>query len=325
MGTFSATGISVPPDASARIDPRMGDEEIPRNVIVDLAKRPALHPHIVTFANEKGGVGKSTLAFHVAIALAHAGARVVAIDLDRRQRTLERGLSYRNGTAGNLGVALPMPQFGVVDQPSTACLYQTIARLGADADFVILDAAGADSPIFRRVVAMADTLVTPVNASFLDLELLGRVNPVSGMPDRAGCFGQTVAALREEKLAQNMGRIEWVVVKNRVRAAEKRHMSRIDDALARLATANDFRLSKGLSERLAFRELFQFGLTHLDLGLIPGMIRPQASTCEEVSTLVADLGLSFQQHDSAQAASLPARRVLRHTRHVFREALSAAL
>ena len=325
MGTFSATGISVPHDANARINPRMGDEEIARNVIADLAKRPALNPHIVTFANEKGGVGKSTLAFHVAIALAHTGARVVAIDLDRRQRTLERGLSYRNGTAGNLGVALPMPQFGVVDQPSTACLYQTIARLGAEADFVILDAAGADSPIFRRVVALADTLVTPVNASFLDLELLGRVSPLSGMPDRAGCFGQTVAALREEKLAQKMGRIEWVVVKNRVRAAEKRHLSRIDDALERLATAHDFRVSKGLSERLAFRELFQFGLTHLDLGLIPDMIRPQASTCDEISTLVADLGFSFRQHDAAQAAALPSRRVLRRTRHVFREALSAAL
>ena len=325
MGTFSATGMAVPRDANARINSRLGDDEIPRNVIADLAKRPALHPHIVTFANEKGGVGKSTLAFHVAIALAHAGARVVAVDLDRRQRPLERGLSYRNGTAGNLGVALPMPQFGVVDQPSTACLYQTIARLGADADFVILDAAGANSPIFRRVVALADTLVTPVNASFLDLELLGRVNPVGGMPDRAGCFGQTVAALREEKLAQQMGRIEWVVVKNRVRSAEKRHMGRIDDALARLSTAHDFRVGKGLSERLAFRELFQFGLTHLDLGLIPDMIRPQASTCEEVSTLVADLGLTFEQHNNTQTPALPARRVLRRTRHVFREALSAAV
>ena len=125
MRTYSATGISVPREANARINPRVGEDEIPHNVIADLAKRPALHPHIVTFANEKGGVGKSTLAFHVSVALAHAGARVVAIDLDRRQRTLERGLSYRNGTAGNLGVALPMPQA----QPACIKRLQDWARM----------------------------------------------------------------------------------------------------------------------------------------------------------------------------------------------------
>lgn len=325
MGNLSGLGTSMPPNADPRINPRWRDEEAPRNVIADLAARPTLHPHIITFANEKGGVGKSTLAFHVAIALAHAGARVVAIDLDRRQRTLERGLAYRGGTAGNLGVALPSPQFGVLDQPSTATLYQTINRLGPDADFVILDAAGADSPIFRRVVALADTLVTPVNASFLDLELLGRVNPVSGLPQSSGCFGETVSALREEKLAHEMGRIEWIVVKNRVRAAEKRHLSRIDEALERLAIHHDFRVGQGLKERLAFRELFQFGLTHLDLALIPDMIRPQPSSCAEIANLVADLGLSFQQRERTQTSPRPAPRVLRSTRQLFRNALSAAV
>tara|TARA_B100000678_G_scaffold285297_1_gene288221 strand:+ start:1776 stop:2753 length:978 start_codon:yes stop_codon:yes gene_type:complete len=325
MGNFSGFGTSVPPVVNAQTTARPIGDEVPRNVIADLAARPRLHPHIITFANEKGGVGKSTLAFHVAIALAHAGAKVVAIDLDRRQRTLERGLTYRGGTAGNLGIALPSPQFAVLDQPSTAALYQTINRLGPDADFVILDAAGADSPIFRRVVALADTLVTPVNASFLDLELLGRVNPVSGLPERSGCFGETVSTLREERLAHEMGRIEWIVVKNRVRSAEKRHMSRIDRALERLAINQDFRIGQGLNERLAFRELFQFGLTHLDLALIPDMIKSQVSSCNEIENLVADLGLSFEQRERAPASSRAAPRVLRSTRQVFRNALSAAV
>ena len=311
--------------ATTRINPRWIDDESPRVVIDDIAARPSLHPHIITFANEKGGVGKSTLAFHVAIALAHAGARVVAIDLDRRQRTLERGLTYRNGTASNLGIALPTPQFGVLDHPSTAAIYQTINRLGADADFVILDAAGADSPVFRRVVALADTLVTPVNASFLDLELLGRVNPISGVPEHTGCFGQTVSELREEKLSREMGRIEWVVVKNRVRASEKRHINRVDDALERLAISHDFRIGQGLSERVAFRELFQFGLTHLDLPLIPDMIRPQASSPDEVAALIEDLGLKIEPRASLPLPSRPAARVLKRTRTDFRAALNAAV
>ncbi|MBD59452.1 MAG: ATPase [Citromicrobium sp.] len=308
-----------------RISPRWIDEEAPRNVIGDLAARPRLHPHVITFANEKGGVGKSTLAFHVAIALAHAGQRVLAIDLDRRQRTLERGLSYREGTARNLDVALPSPQYSVLDQPSTAMLFQTINRLGGGGGFVILDAAGADSPIFRRVVALADTLITPVNASFLDLELLGRLNPVSGVPETPGCFGQTVSALREEKLSREMGRIEWIVVKNRVRAAEKRHIGRVDDALERLSVRHDFRIGQGLSERVAFRELFQFGLTHLDLELLPDMIRPQDSSRKEVSALIADLGLKIEPRESGGESTRRGAHVLRQTRQDFRAALNAAL
>ena len=308
-----------------RADQSRIEGETPRNVVADIASRPRLHPHIVTFANEKGGVGKSTLAFHVAIALAHLGQRVVAIDLDRRQRTLERGLTYRGGTAASLGVALPSPRFSVLDQPSTAGLFQTIARLGGDADFVILDAAGADSPIFRRVVALADTLVTPVNASFLDLELLGRLNPVTGVPDAAGCFGQTVADLREERLAHEMGDIEWIVVKNRVRAAERRHLNRVDDALARLSTGLDFRVGNGLSERVAFRELFQFGLTHLDLHLIPDMVRSQASSREEIAALIADLGLRITERAPSAETHRSSARVLQRTRQDFRAALDAAL
>ncbi len=325
MLTSSGAGAPATPESNTRITPRWSDDETPRNIIRDIASRPRLRPHIVTFANEKGGVGKSTLAFHVAVALAHAGQRVVAIDLDRRQRTLERGLAYRGGTAGNLGIPLPSPQFAVLDQPSTASLYQTINRLGGDADFAILDVAGADSPIFRRVVALADTLVTPVNASFLDLELLGRINPVTGVPESAGCFGRTVRELREEKAAHELGRIEWVVVKNRLRAAEKRHINRVDDALERLSVSNDFRVGQGLSERVAFRELFQFGLTHLDLELLPDMIRPQASSREEIATLIADLGLKVEARDRADCTARPGARVLKRTRRDFRAALQAAL
>ena len=318
-------GSGAKPPLAERINPRWSDEEIPRNVVADLAMRPRLHPHVITFANEKGGVGKSTLAFHVAVALAHVGQQVVAVDLDRRQRTLERGLTYREGTANNLGIRLPTPQFAVLEQPSTASLFQTINRLGGDADFVILDAAGSDSAIFRRAVALADTLVTPVNASFLDLELLGHLNPVSGVPERAGCFGQTVASLREERLTQEMGPIEWIVVKNRVRSAEKRHISRVDDALERLSIAHDFRIGQGLTERVAFRELFQFGLTHLDLGLIPDMIRPQESSRKEIASLLDDLNLSFDKRDRTSVSNRPAARVLRRTRQDFRAAISNAL
>ncbi|NCP18225.1 MAG: hypothetical protein GW855_03570 [Erythrobacter sp.] len=165
----------------------------------------------------------------------------------------------------------------------------------------------------------------PINASFLDLELLGHLNPINGMPERPGCFGTMVAALREEKLERQLGRIKWVVAKNRVRAAEKRHMNRIDEALERLAVTHDFRIGDGLSERLAFRELFQFGLTHLDLGLIPEMVKPQAASTQEIARLIDSLGVRMPTYAGGQDCPRSAARVLRRTRADFRAALNAAI
>ena len=42
--------------------------------------------HVVVLGNEKGGSGKSTTAFHIAVALLKAGQRVATIDLDCRQK-----------------------------------------------------------------------------------------------------------------------------------------------------------------------------------------------------------------------------------------------
>ena len=73
-------------------------------------------PHRIVFANEKGGTGKSTTAVHVAIALAYQGARVAAIDLDPRQRTLHRYLENRAETPPGLEAHLT-EQLGVADVP----------------------------------------------------------------------------------------------------------------------------------------------------------------------------------------------------------------
>lgn len=321
-----AQRLGAKPIASAaqNDDPAHRDGEHPRVVLADIASRPRLPGHVITFANEKGGVGKSTLAFHCAVALADRGQRVVAIDLDRRQRTLHRVLRYRQGTATNLNVDLPMPATGVLERPCAAQLWQEIQRLDARADFVVIDAAGADSAIFRRAVAMADTLVTPVNSSFVDLELLGRHNPVTGGVSEAGCFGALVTALREERERCGLGRTDWTVVKNRVRHTERKQAERIDEALHKLAIRYDFRIGNGLSERVAFRELFQFGLTHLDLKHLPGMARVKASTAQEVETLVQDLALELQP-PRAGKTHRSAAKVLKSTSEAYGEALTALM
>jgi chromosome partitioning protein len=277
-------------------------DEHPSVILRDLCSRPLPPGHVITFANEKGGVGKSTLAFHAAIALASEGASVLAIDLDRRQQTLHRTLEAREATARALDAKLACPTHFVLEQQNAAQMNQEILRVGANFDFLVIDVAGHDSPIARRAIAMADTLVTPINSSHADLDQLGRFSPVTRKLQRVGQFGALVQALQDEREKRHMGRFDWIVVRNRLRNCESRQISNIDEALAQLSLISGFRLGKGLSERVAYRELLPFGLTHLDLKNIRGLARLRARTGDELGQLMRDFSLPGIEREKAAAA-----------------------
>lgn len=187
------------------------DGEHPRVVVGDIASRPRGNARIITVANEKGGVGKSTLAFHLAVALADCGHKVLAVDLDRRQQSLSRALVARGGTAKRLGVRLPLPRELLLQQHSGAHLCQELARAGWDCDYVVIDAPGQDAPVVRRAIAMADMLVSPVNASFFDLGLLGQFHPVTHKLTGPGCFSAMVMELREARTEAGLPGLDWLV------------------------------------------------------------------------------------------------------------------
>ena len=264
------------------------DGEHPRVVVADIAARPRTNARVITVANEKGGVGKSTVAFHLAVALADCGHKVLAIDLDRRQQSLSRALIGRGGTAKRLGVRLPMPRHLLLQQPSGAQLCQEIARAGWDCDYVVIDAAGHDSPIARRAIALAELLVSPVNSSFVDLDLLGRFHPVSGKLLGPGCFAAMVSELRAARSDAGLPVLDWLVLQNRKRRDTSHSQNKVDSALRRLAPRLDFRLGAGLSERVAYRELFALGLTHLDLRRIPDLARSTPIALSELDALLDD-------------------------------------
>ena len=270
---------------------RAAGGECASRIIAELHRRPVLHSHVITFANEKGGVGKSTLAFQTAIDLARKGADVLAIDLDARQRSLARALENREATIRSLDIELPCPRYAVLHEQSGGMLCQEIQRLGADADFVIIDVHGHDSPLARRAIAMADTLITPVNASFLDLDSIARFSPATLAYRQTGSFGATVLALQAERMRVNGTKADWIMVKNRLRYSEKRQQARIDDALEQLSTALDVRVASGVAERVAFRELFLFGLTHPDLADVPQLSHLIARDTHELSQLFEEMAL----------------------------------
>lgn len=263
--------------------------EHPDVVIADIMGRPRPDARVIVVANEKGGVGKSTIAFHLCVALADAGLKVAAIDLDRRQQTLSRVLQSRDGTARRLGTALPIPRQISLQMPSGAMLCQEISRIGWEANVIVIDAAGYDSPIARRAIALADTLVTPVNNSFIDLDVLGHFHPVTLDIKGPGCFSATVGELREARVRAGLPRLDWVVVPNRIRKDSSQNRAKFDDALGRLAPHVGFRVLPGLAERVAYRELFLLGLTHLDLRRLPEMVRGNAGANREILALAASV------------------------------------
>lgn len=273
----------------------IGDErprdEHPSVVLQDLVGRRRPHGHVITFANEKGGVGKSTLAFHCAVALAHLDTRVLVIDCDRRQRSLNRLLEARDATARTLRIELPRPAHAVLENQSGALLAQEIERAGAGSDFILIDLAGHDSPTARRAIAMADTLVTPVNCSPTDLDALGWINPVSRRFRQAGPFAAVVAALRRERLDRGLASFDWVVAKNRVRHCERRMIASVDHNLATMARHIGFRTIAGLTESVSYRELLTFGLTQFDLKLLPDAGAPRSTHLRELRELVDGLRL----------------------------------
>lgn len=269
-----------------RLDGELGDA-----VVRDMAGRPLPKAHVIVLGNEKGGVGKSTLAFHIAIALSSQGRRVAAIDLDRRQQTLTRAMTHREATKRRLAVDLSVPRYATVTQQSAACLIQEIARIGSDCEFVIIDVPGFDSPIARRAIAMADTLVTPVNPSFLDLDLLGQFDGLTHAFKSLGHFTELVHELRDARTAHKMPELDWIVMPNRVRSRGSRTEAQAFEALQILSERADFRLGQGLTERVAYRELFLLGLTHLDLRRIPQLSNIRAMAKAEVTCLIDDLCL----------------------------------
>lgn len=251
--------------------------------------------HRIVFANEKGGTGKSTTAVHVAIALAYQGAKVAAIDLDPRQRTLYRYLENRIETERQREIALPGARFAVYDGDDIDELDELAEQIAEGYDFLIFDTPGRDDQFARHVAATADTLVTPLNDSFVDFDLIGQVESDTFRVKKLSFYAELMWETRKKRGLKtiNEGRreLDWVVVRNRVQHVEAKNMRRLEGALKELSKRVGFRISPGLSERVIFRELFPSGLTLLDKGHLGELGTSHLVARQELRGLVAGLNL----------------------------------
>ena len=117
----------------------------------------------------------------------------------------------------------------------------------------------------RAAHARADLIVTPMNDSFVDFDLLGHVDPVTLDLLKPSIYSETVWEARKQRAVAKGGTIDWVVVANRLAVFEARNRRRLEERMAKLAKRVGFRMGPGLRDRVIYRELFPFGLTVADL------------------------------------------------------------
>ncbi|MGP1351913.1 MAG: division plane positioning ATPase MipZ [Parasphingopyxis sp.] len=249
--------------------------------------------HFIVFANEKGGTGKSTTAVHTAVALAAAGRTVSVLDLDSRQRTTTRYLENRAASAERLGRPLPTPHFMVSEADNLVGFERCIEALCQDSEFLIIDTPGRDDPLARISAARADTLVTPINDSFVDLDLIGEVDPENYTVRKPSFYAEIVWDARKAK-AQTGGEVDWVVLRNRLQHIEAKNMRRVARALNDLSRRVGFRVIPGLSERVIYRELFPSGLTLLDIDHFESVGLSHVAARQELREMIAALQLPEQ-------------------------------
>ncbi len=269
--------------------------------------------HKIVFGNEKGGTGKSTLAMHVAIDLAQRGNRVAVLDLDSRQQSTARFIENRERFLKSHDYDLAMPAIRTLHR-STATdkaqqqaedqrtLQQALEAFDSSSDFIVFDCPGSYTYLSRLAHALANTLVTPINDSFIDLDLIGQVDPDSYTVEKLSHYAEVVWESRKFRSASEKDPIDWVIARNRLATLDSLNNRRVDAALASLQKRIMFRYVPGLNERVIFRELFPKGLTMMDLGTVKEFGKLQVSHVaarSEVRALVNALNLPDSREKAA--------------------------
>ena len=231
--------------------------------------------HIIVVGNEKGGSGKSTTALHLAVYLLHQGHRVATVDVDSRQQTLTRYVRNRRATIEASGRQVPMPRHVHLpaawgdsireNQRAELDIFtRAIAGLHDEVDYVVIDTPGFDGNLARLAHGSADTLVTPVNDSMIDLDVLARVDAANGEPIEASPYSRNVLRARAERLAASGVGTDWVLMRNRISNLGSRNASQVQRTIERVAARLGCRVADGIAERVIFRSLFPIGMTVFD-------------------------------------------------------------
>ncbi len=273
--------------------------------------------HVIVLGNEKGGSGKSTAAMHLIVGLLRDGYRVGALDLDARQATLSQYFVARQDFARGRRADLPLPRFAAVERSTLdsraaaeaeeTSRFKTAVAAMEGCDVIVLDCPGADTFLSRLGHASADTLVTPINDSYVDFAMLAKVDPDNHQVVHPTVYSEMVWQARKRRFARDRGRIDWIVMRNRLGATEARNKRDVGATLEALAKRIGFRTVQGFGERVIFRELYLQGLTLMDVreaGLGIHFSMSHVAARAEVRALIAAIRLPLARLELTPPAAV---------------------
>lgn len=274
--------------------------------------------HVVVLGNEKGGSGKSTTALHIAVALMKAGQKVATIDLDSRQQSFTHYIKNRSDWAERAKIKLELPTHYCVpradgnsieanEAAEFASFSRAIAAIEHSHDVVIIDTPGNDTYMMRLAHSLADTLVTPLNDSFVDFDVLAKIDQTNFTVTGESHYAEMVREARRQRRLVDGKLTDWIVVRNRLSALGSRNKKLVGEGIQELAKRMGFRYVDGFAERVVYREFFPRGLTAFDdldeqtLGMRPNMSHLTAR--EEVIGLLNALRLPMSENGRRRAAA----------------------
>lgn len=229
-------------------------------------------PHIIVLGNEKGGAGKTTTSMHLIVSLLHLGFKVTSIDADCRQKSLSRYLENRTSYSAKHNLSLLSPKHFILEESENK--QEDINKLNQiieqelsteNCDFLLIDTPGSHTLLSNFAHSLADTIITPINDSFLDLDVIAQIEADSLKIIRPSFYSQSIWEQKMHKAKRNQGEINWIVIRNRLSSIDAKNKQKMSEVLKSLSTRLGFRVSSGFNERVIYRELFLHGLTLLDI------------------------------------------------------------
>ncbi|MDB2415064.1 division plane positioning ATPase MipZ [Rickettsiales bacterium] len=233
-------------------------------------------PHIIVVGNEKGGCGKTTTSMHMVMSLLYEGYKVSSIDIDSRQRSFSNYLENRRNYIVNHKVNLPFPSHFIINRSTADSVQEAkwddqqrflscLTRASEKGDFVVIDSPGNDTFLSRFVHSYADTIITPINDSFIDMNLLAHIDSETMEVSKPGIYSEIVWEAKKYRALRDKGSIDWIVLRNRLSNLDAHNKRNVALAMKNLSARLGCRVVSGFSERVIYRELFLSGLTLLDV------------------------------------------------------------